>query len=545
MKHGPRNLEAKGILTICLIVFAFFLIIPMVAIFLNAFSGGQGATLDYFHNVFSEVKLGSILWRSILISLGSGLITTAMAFAVAYTVNYTSIPKGLGKVFHLAALLPMLLPTITYGFAIIYAFGKQGLITKLIGGKQLFDIYGVPGMLIGYIVYTLPVSYVLISNTMNYIDRKFLVVSKVLGDSPLRSFYSSVLRPLTGTLAISVIQCFFLSFTDYGIPIAVGGRVEVVATALYNQMLGSFPNFNNGSAIAVIMLLPSIASIALLTWIERFNIRYRSVSEITIRKNRVRDTVWGIISALIGLLVIGIFASIIVVPCVKSWPYELSPTFEHFSDVFHDNALVQTYQNSILVAAMTALFGTLIVYGSGLVSSRSTLPPRVKGILDVFALVINTIPGMVLGIAYMLTFAGSSLQNTFLIIIINTIIHYYSTPYLMMKGSLEKMDAFWETTGRLMGDNWFKTVIRIITPNAALTLAEVFRYYFVNAMVTVSAVIFLVGSDTMVLTTKIRELEHYQQFNDIFVLSILILVTNLIVTGIIKYVSYRLRQRNN
>ena len=82
----------------------------------------------------------------------------------------------------------MFLPTITYGFAIIYAFGRQGLITRLLGGRQLFDIYGASGLMIGYIIYTLPISFVLINNTMGYIDKKFLVVSRVLGDNAPRSF---------------------------------------------------------------------------------------------------------------------------------------------------------------------------------------------------------------------------------------------------------------------------------------------------------------------------------------------------------------------
>ena len=79
----------------------------------------------------------------------------------------------------------------------------------------------------------------------------------------------------------------------------------------------------------------------------------------------------------------------------------------------------------------------------------------------------------------------------------------------MMKGGLEKLNASWETTARLMGDSWLKTVVRIITPNAFSTLVEVFSYYFVNAMVTVSAVIFIAGARTMVITAKIKELQHF------------------------------------
>ena len=78
-----------------------------------------------------------------------------------------------------------------------------------------------------------------------------------------------------------------------------------------------------------------------------------------------------------------------------------------------------------------------------------------------------------------------------------------------------------------MGDSWFKTVIRVITPNAISSILEVFSYYFINAMVTVSAVIFIAGARTMVMTTKIKELQHFAKFNEIFVLSILILLINL------------------
>ena len=74
----------------------------------------------------------------------------------------------------------MLLPTITYGFAIIYSFGKQGLITKLFG-KQIFDIYGFKGLVLGYVIYTLPIAFILINNTMLYIDKSFITVSRIIG----------------------------------------------------------------------------------------------------------------------------------------------------------------------------------------------------------------------------------------------------------------------------------------------------------------------------------------------------------------------------
>lgn len=531
--NGKR--EQRILLLIIAAVFAVFLILPMVIILWFSFGADGGFTVANYTDILTDLKFWNAMRNSCGISILSAVLTTCFAFIIAYAVNFTRIPKGIRTFLHLIALLPMLLPTITYGFAIIYAIGKKGLMTMTIfGGHQLFDIYGIGGMTVGYVIYTLPVSYILINDALRYIDPKYQVISRVLGDKPHQTFYTTILRPLSSTLAVSMIQAFFLSFTDYGIPIAVGGKTEMVATFLYNEMLGSLPNFFRGSVVAIMMLVPSIISIVLLTWMERFNIRYQSRSDIEPAKSVSRDVVWGVLAGMICFFIICIFATVFIVPSVTSWPYRLHPTLMHFKDAFADSELIRTYFNSVFVAVLTALFGTLIVYVSGLIAARGRISKRAGRFLDTLALVINTIPGMVLGVAYMLTFTGTNLQNTFKLIIISIIIHYFATPYLMMKGALEKMDNSWETTGMLMGDKWLMTVWRVITPNAGKTLAEIFRYYFVSSMVTVSAVIFIVGAKTMLITTEIKELEHFQEFNDIFVLSLLLLVTNLAVTGIIK-----------
>ena len=63
----------------------------------------------------------------------------------------------------------------------------------------------------------------LINNTMGYIDKNFTVVSRLMGDRPVWTFWMTVLQPLLGTLAASFIQTFFLCFTDFGIPASVAG----------------------------------------------------------------------------------------------------------------------------------------------------------------------------------------------------------------------------------------------------------------------------------------------------------------------------------
>ena len=533
-----KEREIKAIYAFVLAVFAVFLAVPIIRLLMESFVGEAGAGISNYVEVLTGRGFLRALGNSITVSVSSALTATVLAFFLAYSIQYTNLSRRFKSVIRTLAVLPMLLPTITYGFAIIYSFGKQGLLTKLFG-RQLFDIYGFNGLLFGYVIYTLPISFMLILNTMGFIDKKFMVVSRVMGDSPIRTFWQTIIRPLLGTLAASFVQCFFLCFTDYGIPASVGGEYEVIATVLYNEMLGSIPNFNRGAVVAMMMLIPSVLSIALLKYLERYNVRYTRISQIELKKNRVRDGVCAAGSSLIILSVLAVFAVIFVVPLVQEWPYQVSFTLEHVQAVLNDSSLFGVYKNSIFVAVCTALLDLLITYGAALATARSGLSGKRKGVIDAIALVTNTIPGMVIGIAFMFIFSGTPLQNTFPLIILCNVVHFFSTPYLMMRNSLSKLNSSWETTASLMGDTWIKTIVRIVTPNMTSTILEVFSCYFVNAMVTVSAVIFIAGARTMVITTKIKELQYYTKFNEVFVLSLFILGTNLIVKGILGYLINR------
>ncbi|MEG0276919.1 MAG: ABC transporter permease subunit [Coprobacillus sp.] len=529
-----KSIEIKIIYWFVIGLFALFLVVPLGSLLIQSFQYQGSISLQNYISMFSQKGFLEALKNSFMVSGLSALITVLLAFIIAYAINYTNILQPIKKSIKSITMLPMLLPTITYGFAIIYSFGKQGLWTKIFG-FQLFDIYGMNGLILGYVIYTLPIAFMLIHNAMEYIDKKFIVVSKLMEDSQFKTFIVTLIRPLLGTLVAAFIQSFFLSFTDFGIPASVGGKFEVVSSVLYTQMLGSIPDFAKGAVVAMMMLIPSILSILVLHYLEKYNIRYNKISKIEFKKNKIRDITWGSISIFFNIIIIAIFAVIFLMPFIKEWPYNITFTLSNITSVLNDSSLLGVIENSLIVSILTAICGTLIVYGAALVVARSRLNDKLKKVIESIVSITNTVPGMVLGIAYLLIFSGTPIQNTFVVIIICNIVHFFSSPYLMMKNSLMKMNAGYETTARLMGDSWFKTIRRVVTPNAISSLLEVFSYYFINAMVTVSAVIFIAGAKTMVMTTKIKELQHFAKFNEIFVLSIFILLINLISKALFQY----------
>ncbi len=513
---------------------ALFLALPVGAVAARAFVGEGGVGLGAFAEAFRDGALPRALLNSALAAGLAAAIAAPAGFALAWAVRCSGLPRWARAAISGLTLLPMLLPTITYGFAIVYAFGRQGVVTSLLGA-QPFPIYGLGGLTLGYVIYTLPTAFLLTRNALDYVDRRFGTVARLMGDTPWRAFVQATLRPMAGPIAAAFVQSFFLAFTDFGVPASVGGSFKTVAGLLYERMLGSLPDFGVGSVIALAMLLPSVAAFFLLRRLGRAQTRYeRPADDLPPPRNLPRDALAALLGLCSCLLTATVFCTVLIVPFVEAWPYATAPTLAHVRAVLGDPGLMAVCRNSLVAALGTAALCTLTAYAAALVTVRSELPAWCKDAVSAAATLSGCVPGMVLGLAFMLVFSGTPLGHSLLLIVCCNTFHFLNAPYLMMKGALEKLNARWETTGRLMGDAWAGTVLRVVTPNARRALLAVFGYCFVNAMVTVSAVIFVAGARTAVATSKIKELQFFGRFDDIFVLSLLILLVNLAATALLR-----------
>ncbi|MFR6185480.1 MAG: hypothetical protein ACLUJG_07955 [Lawsonibacter sp.] len=109
-------------------------------------------------------------------------------------------------------------------------------------GRQLFDIYGFCGLMVGYVIYTIPVAVSAHPQYHGICGQKTLTVSKVMGDKALSTFLDAVAAPAAGDLGRSALsRPSSCALPTFGIPASVGGGYEVIATLLYNQMLGGIP----------------------------------------------------------------------------------------------------------------------------------------------------------------------------------------------------------------------------------------------------------------------------------------------------------------
>lgn len=70
------------------------------------------------------------------------------------------------------------------------------------------------------------------------------------------------------------------------------------------------------------------------------------------------------------------------------------------------------------------------------------------------------------------------IYGTFAIMIFANIIHFFSMPYMTIKGILKKIDSEYENMSEAMGVLWYKVFDSVILPLSKSAIIESFQYYF-------------------------------------------------------------------
>ncbi|HHK74003.1 MAG TPA: ABC transporter permease subunit, partial [Rhizobiales bacterium] len=125
----------------------------------------------------------------------------------------------------------------------------------------------------------------------------------------------------------------------------------------------------------------------------------------------------------------------------------------------------------------------------------------VRGIVQFLAILPMAVPGMVLGLAYIFFFNHPDnplnvIYGTMIILVVVTITHFYTVSHLTAMTALKQMDPEFESVSASLKVPVLKTFIRVTVPICLPAILDISIYLFVNAMTTVSAVIFLYSTDT-------------------------------------------------
>ena len=487
----------------------------------------QGTGISNFTRYFSTPALFRSIGNSLFIALLSTVITVSLAFWFAYALSRSCMKyKGF---FKLVAMAPILVPSLLPGIALIYLFGNQGILKAFLMGNT---IYGPIGIVVGSVFFTFPHAMLIIGTALSISDGRLYEAATALRASKWRTFWTVTVPSARYGLISAAFVVFNLVITDFGLPKVIGGQFNVLAVDIYKQVIGQ-QNFEMGAVVSVILLLPAILAFA----IDRYN-QKKQVVGISARSvvfepkpNAKADTGWFIYCSLVAFFIIGIIAICQYAALVKFWPYDLSLSLNNYDFDKMDGGGWSAYGNSFKLALLTAFFGTIVVFMGAYVVEKTKGFHKSRALFQMLAMLPMAIPGMVLGLAYIFFFNNPAnplnvIYGTMTILVVSTVTHFYTVSHLTALTALKQMDPEFESVSASLKQPFFKLFGRVTVPVCVPAILNISIYLFVNAMTTVSGVVFLYSTDTALASIAVLNMDDAGDIAPAAAMGMMIFYTN-------------------
>lgn len=510
IRHEYLRLISVG----CILLFA---ILPLITLAFNV----NGNDWEY---ILKDKSFWESIKNSLIYTSVAAVITTVLALVSAYLLETASLRKK--NVYVIFLTLGMLVPTISVGLGLRVLFGTNGFLDLLFGLN--IEVRGFAGLIIGSVMTSFPATFLILYDALHYEDKGPYDAASIMGIKRFSTFFRLTIPYLRIALISAFFACFTLIFSDYGMPMEIAGKVKTLPMYLYDQFMSSF-QYGRGSIAGFVLLVPAVVS-----FIFDLIFKDQSVSEKHARLVETEKDFNRVAVVVIVFICLVLFTpqlAFISLSLTKSFPNDLSFTLEHIVSIFSNTygvGLTAYIINSLKLALLTAGIGTSFAYFLGYLSVRKT--GRMGKSIDLLALSTIAVPGIVLGIGFISLFKGTngSFYGTILILVVVNIFHFLGSPYLLAKNCLSKINSDYEVIGETLGISKRKIVTHVLIPNSVSTLIEMFSYFFLNSMITISAVAFLCTYDNQPLSILITSYEKSSNYEMQSVISLIILFLNVV-----------------
>jgi iron(III) transport system permease protein len=479
---------------------------------------------------FSTPALSFSIYNSLLVASISTVITVFLAFVLAYALTRSCVPfKGLFKTI---AMIPILVPSLLPGIALVYLFGNQGMIKEVLMGQS---IYGPIGIVIAEVFFTLPHALIIIMTALSIADARLYEAALALRASRPRIFFTVTLPGARYGLISAAFVVFTLAITDFGAPKVIGGQFNVLAVDIYKQVVGQ-QNFQMGAVVSVVLLIPAVAAFFVDRVVQRRQVALLSARAVAYepRPNRRFDAIMLGYCLLVSFFIIGMLGVCQYAALIKFWPYNLELGLTNYNFDVMDGGGWDSYGNSIRMALYTALFGTIAVFVGAYMVEKGRGFHSGRAAFQFLAMMPMAVPGLVLGLAYIFFFNDPDnplnfLYSTMAILVICTITHFYTVAHLTALTALKQMDVEFEAVSQSLKQPFYKMFARVTVPVCMPAILDISIYLFVNAMTTVSAVVFLYSPDTTLASVAVLNMDDAGDIAPAAAMGMMIFYTNAVV----------------
>jgi iron(III) transport system permease protein len=485
--------------------------LPLWSLLSKSFQNADGsfAGIANYIRYFSTPTLVGSLVNSVAIALLATTVVIPLAFVYAYALTRSRMPaKGL---FYALAMLPLFAPSLLSAISLIYIFGNQGMLKGLLFGAT---IYGPIGIVLAEVFYCFPHALLILVTALSLADGRLYEAAEALGTTKRRVFWTVTLPGVRYGLVSAVFVVFTLVVTDFGIPKVIGGQFSVLATDAYKQVVGQ-QNFEMGAVVGMILLIPAVLAFLVDRLVQRRQVALLSARAVPYepKANPARDGLLGLYCLGWGGILAGGLGVAVWASFIRYWPYNLSLTLSNYDFDVVEPSGWSPYFTSLSLAGLAAVIGTSVVFTGAYLLEKTKAFPLGRMAAHFLAMLPVAVPGLVLGLGYVF-FVNAPwnplgfLYGTLAVLVINTVAHFYTVAHITALTALKQIDGEFEAVSASLKVPFWTTFRRVTVPISMPAILDIAIYLFVNAMTTVSAVIFLYGSGTKLASIAVVHMDE-------------------------------------
>ena len=507
------------------VLLVMFVAYPLWSIFRMSFLSPQGGwSLNNYVFFFSEPRLVGIVVNTFAMTITTTLITMILAYLFSYAMIHSAIPFK--RILTLIAMSPLFAPSLIHALGFQFLLGRNGLLNMFF--NLGISIYGFWGLVLSNTLYAFPHAVLILRASLAFADQRMYESATMLGASRWRIFWTVTVPASRYGLMSAAFIVFAVTITDFGNAIIIGGRYKVLATEIYTQVVGQ-ANFNLGAVVSMVLLFPTAIAIGIERWISKRQpaLVTEKFVPLQVKPSRVFDAMMFICVGLICMAIITVIGVVIYASLVRLWPYSMVLTLHHYLEPELQNGF-EPLLNSIWMAMMTAILGVLVTTLAAYIVHK--MSSRFSRILYFLSILPGAVPGMVLGLGYIFVFNNPHnplvfLYGSLLLLAICTSYHFHAQGFLAATTSFKQISAVFDEASAMLGGSVIRTLRKVTLPIIWPSLVRSSVFFYMQAMVTLSAVIFLFSPASTVASVVVVQLEDFGDMSSAAAFATLIMLS--------------------
>lgn len=468
MLNKKIKLDFWNIVTfLIIIVFAIFLIYPLLSLFLDGFKDSKSGAWSLMNYIqfFSKKYYISALINSFKLTISVTVIAVLIGVPLAYFMSFYKI-KGKG-VLEVLFIISMMSPNFIGAYSWILLLGRNGSVTKFLEkalGINMPSIYGFAGMLLVFSLKLYPFIYIYVSGALKKIDVALSEAAESLGCGGLKKVFTVIMPLITPTLVAAALLVFMNCMADFGTPALIGEGYRVMPTLVYSEFVGeSGGSANFAACMATIMIIIT----ALVFFLQKWYINTKSFTMSSIRPIQPKEPN-GIFKVLIYIYIYMLAGLSIIPQAMVVYTSFKATKMQVFVDGFSLGSYKKVADKALAAVTNTyvfCFFAIVIIITLGMLIAYLTVRRRsvLTSAIDSIAMFPYIVPGSVLGITLLIAFNHQPLMlaGTAFIIIISLVIRRLAYTLRSSSAILYQISPSMEEAAVSLGDSPAKSFIKV------------------------------------------------------------------------------------